>query len=391
MNPEKKRRMAHFLMPAACLVFGISTLAMLSGFEPFYSGYYSFAWWSYIIFIESFLYCRCREAKSLLFENPGKFLLLLPLSSTVWLVFEALNFRLSDWHYIDIPSDTVIRWTGYLVAYSTVLPGIFSTTALLKFMGALKNSEAAPLGDPQRLRGVPPPKAVAKLAGGPTAYKPLTALLKFMGVLKNSKVAPLGDPQRLRGVPPPQAVAKLAGGPTAYKPFILTGILCLLLPLVWPKYFFPLVWGAFIFLLEPVNHKAGAPSLLREWGKGSLRNFYLLLMAGAVCGLLWELWNFRAGSKWIYTVPCLGFLKIFEMPLLGFLGFPPFAVECYTMAAGFFLLISKIREKYPPVPALCIYAAVAVLMVLFDLLVFAGIDRFTVISFQDFSFIGVRP
>jgi hypothetical protein len=79
------------------------------------------------------------------------------------------------------------------------------------------------------------------------------------------------------------------------------------------------------------------------------------------------------------------------MPLLGFLGFPPFAVECYTMAAGFFLLISKIREKYPPVPALCIYAAVAVLMVLFDLLVFAGIDRFTVISFQDFSFIGVRP
>jgi len=31
------------------------------------------------------------------------------------------------------------------------------------------------------------------------------------------------------------------------------------------------------------------------------------------------------------------------------------------------------------------------LIVLFDLLVFAGIDRFTVISFQDFNFIGVRP
>ena len=68
MKQEKKRSLAHFLMPAACLIFGISTLAMLSGFEPFYSGYYSFAWWSYIIFIESFLYCR--GAKSLLFENP---------------------------------------------------------------------------------------------------------------------------------------------------------------------------------------------------------------------------------------------------------------------------------------------------------------------------------
>ena len=113
-------------------------------------------------------------------------------------------------------------------------------------------------------------------------------------------------------VPPPKAAANPAGGSTAppgrkrtlsgrklYKPFILIGLLFLLLPLVWPKYFFPLVWLAFIFLLEPVNHKVGAPSLLREWEKGSLRNFYLLLLAGAVCGLLWELWNFRAGSKWV--------------------------------------------------------------------------------------------
>jgi hypothetical protein len=325
MNQEKKRTLAHFLMPAACLIFGISTLAMLSGFEPFYSGYYSFAWWSYIIFIESFLCCR--GAKSLLYENPGKFLLLLSLSTTVWLVFEALNFRLSDWHYLNVPSDTVVRWTGYLVAYSTVLPGIFSTTALLKFMEVLKKSKASPIGNLQRL----------------------------------------------------------------YWPFILTGILFLILPLVWPKYFFPLVWIAFIFLLEPLNHKACAPSLLRELERGSPRDLYLLLLAGAICGLLWELWNFRAGSKWIYTVPHAGFLKIFEMPLLGFLGFPPFAVECYAMTAAFFLLISKIREKHTPVGVLSIYAAVAVLMVLFDLLVFAGIDRFTVISFQDFNFIGVRP
>jgi len=152
MNREKKRTLAHFLMPAACLVFGISTLAMLSGFEPFYSSYYSLAWWSYIIFIESFLYCR--GARSLLFENPGKFLLLLPLSTTVWLVFEALNFRLSDWHYLNMPSDTVVRWTGYLVAYSTVLPGIFSTTALLEFTGVLKNSKAPPISDPQVLHSI---------------------------------------------------------------------------------------------------------------------------------------------------------------------------------------------------------------------------------------------
>ena len=30
-------------------------------------------------------------------------------------------------------------------------------------------------------------------------------------------------------------------------------------------------------------------------------------------------------------MPFFGELKLFEMPLLGFLGFPPFAVECYVM------------------------------------------------------------
>jgi predicted flap endonuclease-1-like 5' DNA nuclease len=56
-----------------------------------------------------------------------------------------------------------------------------------------------------------------------------------------------------------------------------------------------------------------------------------LLIAGGICGILWEFWNFWATTKWIYTVPFLEELKLFEMPLVGFLGFPPFTVECYVM------------------------------------------------------------
>lgn len=328
MNREHKKFLARALMPAACLVFAISTLAMAFRFEPFYSGYYSFAWWSYILFIEAFLY-YCGAPQARLFRNPGEFLLLLPLSVTVWLVFEALNFRLSDWHYVDVPIETAVRWTGYPIAYSTVLPGIFSTTAMLDFLGILKNSKTTPLKKPERL----------------------------------------------------------------YKPFAVIGVLFLVLPLIWPETFFPLVWGAFIFLLEPVNHRAGAPSLLREWEKGSLRSFYLLLLAGLICGMLWEFWNYWAGSKWIYTVPHVGFLKVFEMPLFGFLGFPPFAVECFALTVGFFLLISKIGQVFPADRARAMYVALAVLMVLFDLAVFAGIDNYTVVSFHEFSFIrfGARP
>ena len=37
------------------------------------------------------------------------------------------------------------------------------------------------------------------------------------------------------------------------------------------------------------------------------------------------------GPKWIYTVPIFGDIKIFEMPVLGYFGFPPFALECLAM------------------------------------------------------------
>jgi hypothetical protein len=30
-------------------------------------------------------------------------------------------------------------------------------------------------------------------------------------------------------------------------------------------------------------------------------------------------------------VPIFGDIKIFEMPVLGYFGFPPFALECFTM------------------------------------------------------------
>jgi hypothetical protein len=56
-----------------------------------------------------------------------------------------------------------------------------------------------------------------------------------------------------------------------------------------------------------------------------------LLAAGAVCGALWEFWNYRALTRWTYTVPYLGDVKLFEMPVLGYLGFPPFALECYAV------------------------------------------------------------
>src|SRR5436190_160860 len=56
-----------------------------------------------------------------------------------------------------------------------------------------------------------------------------------------------------------------------------------------------------------------------------------LLGAGLATGVLWEAFNAQARAKWIYTVPFLEGLKVFEMPVVGFLGFPFFALEVWSL------------------------------------------------------------
>jgi len=86
------------------------------------------------------------------------------------------------------------------------------------------------------------------------------------------------------------------------------------------------VWLGFIFLLDPINGRLGGESLTDDPNRTV--NF---LLSGLLCGVLWEFWNYWAGAKWHYTVPIMEDVKLFEMPLPGFLGFPPFALECFTM------------------------------------------------------------
>jgi len=93
----------------------------------------------------------------------------------------------------------------------------------------------------------------------------------------------------------------------------------------------PLVWSGFVLLLEPLNYRRGRPSWLAALAVGDASLVLALLASGALCGVLWEFWNYWALTRWTYSVPYVGSLKLFEMPLPGYLGFPPFALECYAM------------------------------------------------------------
>src|SRR5205085_2002075 len=104
----------------------------------------------------------------------------------------------------------------------------------------------------------------------------------------------------------------------------------------------------FVFLLDPINARLGAESLWVDLRTGRGDRLVNLALSGLLCGGLWELWNFWAGAKWHYTVPIMQQWKIFEMPLPGYLGFPPFALECFTMYVFARRLLSWLVSGFSP-------------------------------------------
>ena len=106
------------------------------------------------------------------------------------------------------------------------------------------------------------------------------------------------------------------------------GALLMVLAMIWPRYFFAGVWLGVLLIVAPINYRRNVDGILRQLESGSYGPTARLLFSGLLAGGLWEFFNFWARAKWIYTVPFFDEFKLFEMPLFGFLGFPPFALEC---------------------------------------------------------------
>ena len=304
---------------AACAGLWLAPLLHVTSFwlmreevEPFHTGFYSLAWWSYIGFISA-LNHRWRN-NSLLFDRWREFRWLFLVSTPVWLFFELCNFRLHNWHYIGVPSEWWIRLPGYFIAFGTVLPGIFETQTLLQNGGL-------------------------RLGSGK------------MGAATSSS----------------------RGGRLA-----LLGGLMLGAALVWPLLFFPLVWVGPVLMLRWLVSVWGEKGLAPPPARGDYSFTARLLLSGLICGVLWEFWNFWAGAKWVYSIPYLNGFPVFEMPLAGFLGFPPFALICYLMYRLSIPLRSWITASRSRL------ALVAVLYVFGCWLVFLGIERLTVLEYKPF-------
>jgi len=298
------------------LLLIISEYCLLHRIEPFVTWFYCFAWWAYILLADNLL-LKFR-GWSLLHDRRREFWRMLPISVFIWLIFEAYNFVIRNWSYTIAPLHIWERWAGYVVAFSTVLPGIFITADLVDLL--FGHSRTVPA----------------------------------------SGCEPVIDPPATKPSPL----------------FVSIGLILTIMPLMLPRYFFPAVWIGPIFLLDPILEKTGAKSLSLDIGLGNRTRVYSLLLGGFLCGLLWEFWNFWAGSRWTYAVPFFGEWKIFEMPVLGFLGFPPFAVECWIL---YHLLRVILRRPGSRVVRIALWIALGIV----SIIILRGIDARTVMRFSD--------
>ncbi len=261
------------------VVIVVAEVLLFRGSQPVGVFFTAIAWTGYIAAIDAAVYSLAGE--SLLHGRSRAFLAVLALSAPFWLLFEAYNLRLHNWVYVNLPRQDAVRYFGYAWAFSTIWPAMLETAYFLRAAGLWTHT-----------------------------YPPV----RF--------------------------------GPAVRKAFVPLGAAMLIVPLVVPvrlaAYGFGLVWLGFIFLLDPINSRLGGASLMDDLEAGNRSRLYSLMAGGLICGIFWEFWNYWAIAKWIYIFPILQNAKLFEMPIPGFLGFPPFAAEYFCV----YVFLAALVERF---------------------------------------------
>lgn len=245
-------------------------------------------WLGYCLTVDALVLHR--KGTSLLTRNPGAYVGLFLVSAPIWWLFELLNWRTQNWHYWGRQFFSDFQY-GVLasISFSTVIPAVFGTAELVSTFNWLGRIKRGPLIAPTR--------------------------------------------------------ATLLG-------FFITGWLMLALLLLWPLYFFPFLWLSLYFISEPLNIWLGNRSLSEYTAVGDWRPVLALWGGCLICSFFWEMWNFYSYPKWVYRVPFVGFLRIFEMPLLGYGGYLPFSLELFALYhLGLGLLKQREVQDYIQVSA----------------------------------------
>ena len=226
---------------------------------------------------------EARSGTSLWQRSHRALVALFVVSAPFWWYFERLNRYVGNWHYLTHGQENAAAYIFWAsLAFSTVIPAVLSVAECL---GAVRRAA----------------QSVAVLP-------------------------------RLPG----RIAAAMVG----------IGVGTLALSLIFPRQCFPFLWLSLLLILDPINDHFGEPSIIGLVRGRAYARLIRLMAAGLICGFFWEMWNYWSLPKWYYTVPYVGFAKVFEMPALGYGGYLPFALEIFVVY-HFVRLITRQLRLFP--------------------------------------------
>ena len=239
--------------------------------QPFADWYIPIVWLGYILFVDSLVY-RIKR-RSLISTYPKELLFIAAISVPFWLIFESYNLYTLSWYYVNY------AWQVHLVDFTTILPALMETFSLTNALeiGARLDKRRAVKHD-------------SNYNGRDKAT--ISALAVF-------------------------------------------GAFVALFPFLDPRLGYFVMFIGIFLLLDPINYLFGKPSVVHRvaiYGWGIIPRLFI---SGLVMGFFWEFWNYQALPQWIYAIPAPIGIRLFAMPLWGYFGYLPFALEAYVFVAFF--------------------------------------------------------
>lgn len=224
-------------------------------------------WLGYCLAIDGLVFRR--RGTSLFTRSPRRYAGLFLVSAPVWWIFEMFNVRTQNWTYLGTEAFSPLAYAFWTtLSFSTVIPALFGSAEFFASFDFVKRLKPGPV----------------------------------IGTNKRTTLV-----------------------------FFLLGWVMFAALGVWPRIFFPFLWLSLYFILEPINVWLGNRSLAEWTRNGDWRPVISLWLGALLTAFFWEMWNYYSFPKWVYHVPWGDGLHVFEMPLLGYGGYLPFALELYAL------------------------------------------------------------
>jgi hypothetical protein len=236
-------------------------------FEPVQAYTFTPLWIGFIVVVNAHVHRLSNSAP--LYKTPWRFFGLFLVSAVFWWGFEYLNRFTENWIYVGAAGVSALHY--YLhgsLCFSTVLPAVYSVYLWLYCFDGLHR----------------------RFYLGPKLPFLKKALFGYF--------------------------------------CLLTGVLGMIGVGIFPEIAYPFLWLGPVLIYGGIRLTFGVSDGLSAWARGDWRWVAFWGLAGLICGFFWEMWNFPSLLKWQYEISFFNGWQVFEMPLLGYLGYLPFGVFC---------------------------------------------------------------